>query len=96
MKIQSTQTIPGQPVVLDYGMVKITLGAGKPIKMDIHHADRLANKQIIADMESVLHRYIGEDISNATLFSLDLELKALAANLVYVDSIRPVDTSVEK
>lgn len=96
MKIQSTQTIPGQPVVLDYGMVKITLAAGEPIKMDIHHADRLANKQIVADIETVLHRYIGEFINDVTIFNLDLELKALTANLVYVDSIRPVDTSVEK
>ncbi|AAT38487.1 hypothetical protein Acj133p087 [Acinetobacter phage 133] len=85
-----------QPIVLDYGMVKITVQAGCPIKMDIHHADRLANKQVVANIESALHRYIGEPINDTTIFNLDLELKALTANLVYVDSVRPVDTSVEK
>ena len=93
MKLTQSAT---QPIVLDYGMVKITLQAGRPIKMDIHHADRLANKQVVANIESALHHYVGKPINDTTIFNLDIELKALTANLVYVDSVRPVDTTVEK
>lgn len=58
---------------LTIGILELTFKDGN-IKMKIHSKDRDDNKQIVADLEQIISKYIGEKINKENLQKLSDEI----------------------
>lgn len=58
---------------LTIGILELTFKDGN-IKMKIHPKDRDDNKQIVADLEQIVSKYIGVEINKETLQKLSDEI----------------------
>lgn len=68
---------------IKHGIIEFVFQQGT-IKVNHHHADREMNRQLFADIETTLHKYIGEPINADTMRNLSNELYPITSKLVTI------------
>lgn len=62
--------------VIDYGKVKVIIDEGA-IKLEVNAHDRDNNRQVVADLERTLHKFIGSAITEQNLNTIAKELSPI-------------------